>query len=207
MACLDVVPGAVWVRIMPVNAHNLSADLNRMDDDGGPAPYTWPTARPRLVDADRAPTTGDATNDWFRRLGASHRRRDESARLVALGVQERDQARQLACHRRWPGIVDAMRTLIGCYNDGTGGDPLTLDDNPSADGEPIATVTARNGRSLVMAVEDADLWVRATEDETSGNPSERWIGLDRTTSHDARRVGSTRRSMSAVRHPVRRDTG
>jgi len=45
--------------------------------------------------------------------------------------------------------------------------------------QQTATVTARSGRSLVMAVEDADLWVRATEDE-SANPSERWIGLDRT---------------------------
>jgi len=167
-------------RIMPVNALNLSVDLNRMDDDGGPAAYARSTPRPRLVEADQAPTTGDATNDWFRRLGASHRRRDEAARLVTLAGQERDQARQLACHRRWPGIVDAMRRLIACYNDGTGGEPLILVDQPTADDEPIATVTARSGRSLVMAVEDADLWVRATEDETGGNQDERWIGLDRT---------------------------
>ena len=73
-----------------------------------------------------------------------------------------------------------MRRLIACYNDGTGGEPLILVDQPSADDEPIATVTARSGRSLVMAVEDADLWVRATEDETGGNQDERWIGLDRT---------------------------
>ena len=57
-------------------------------------------------------TAADATTDLYRRLGASQSRRDEAVQLSARAIQERDDARQLACHRRWPAIVDAMRTLI-----------------------------------------------------------------------------------------------
>ena len=74
-----------------------------------------------------------------------------------------------------------MRTLIDCYNDGAGGEVLILVDDPSGHGdEPTATVTARSGRSLVMAVEGADLWVRARQDENSRTEDERRIGLNRT---------------------------
>jgi len=42
------------------------------------------------------------------------------------------------------------------------------------------TVTLHGGRTLVMAVDGADLWVRASEDENGRMQGERWIGLNRT---------------------------
>ena len=166
---------------MLVNAHNLTGDFDRMDDDGGPAHTASLTTRQRPGDASHPATTDAATIGWYRRLGASHRRRDELARLDAGAIQEHDNARRLACYRRWPGIVDAMRTLIGCYNDGAGRETLLLVDGPSGpDNEPSATVTARRGQSLVIAVEDSDLWVLPSLDENGRGQGERWIGLNRT---------------------------
>src|SRR5689334_4610343 len=107
---------------MPVDARDVATDLNRMDDDGGrlrhpvltstlrlaPGPAT---ARQQRTDANHPATSVNATHDWYRQLGASHRRRDESVRLSALAMQQRDQAQQLACDRRWPAVVEAMRAL------------------------------------------------------------------------------------------------
>lgn len=142
---------------MPVDTHNLATDVDQMDH-------------------------ADATKDWYRRLGASHSRRDEAVQLSARAIQARDDARHLACHGRWPAIVDAMRTLIGCYNDGAGGETLIIVDGPTtAQGEELTlTVTARGGRALVMAVDGGDLWVRASQDENGRMQGERWIGLNRT---------------------------
>ena len=172
-------------------AHNLTTDVDRMDDDANPLRLALSTAAPRLaprrVSATR-PRTGarhpatptDATNDWYRRLGASHRRRDESIRLSARAIQDRDNTQQTACHHRWPAIVEAMRTLIDCYNEGAGEELLILVHGPSGqDGGPTATVTARSGRSLVMAVEGTHVCVRASRSENRAQ-DERWIGLHRT---------------------------
>ncbi len=126
-------------------------------------------------------TPADATKDFYRRLGATQSRRDAAAQLSARVILERDAARQLACHRRWPAIVDAMRTLIACYNDGAGGERLIIVDGPAGHGqEPTVTVTSHGGRTLVMAVDGADLWVRASQDENGKMQAERWIGLNRT---------------------------
>ena len=123
----------------------------------------------------------DATMDLYRRLGASQSRRDEAAQLSARAIEERNDARQLACHRRWPAIVDAMRTLIACYNDGAGREVLFIVDGPAGHGEePTVTVTSHGGRTLVVAVDGADLWVRASHDENGRMQGERWIGLNRT---------------------------
>jgi hypothetical protein len=176
---------------MPVDARDVATDLNRMDDDGGrlrhpvltstlrlaPGPAT---ARQQRTDANHPATSVNATHDWYRQLGASHRRRDESVRLSALAMQQRDQAQQLACDRRWPAVVEAMRALIDSYNDGIGGKALRLVDTGGESGELTATVTAPSGRALVMAVEDADLWVRASQDGNGRSHGERWIGLRRT---------------------------
>jgi hypothetical protein len=129
---------------------------------------------------DHLATPADATKDWYRRLGASQRRRDEVAQLTARASQERDDARQLACHRRWPAIVDAMRTLIACYNDGAREERLIIVDGRADGEEPTVTVRSQGGRTLVMAVDGADLWVRASQDENGRMQGERWIGLNRT---------------------------
>src|SRR5687767_1590000 len=49
--------------------------------------------------ADRA-----SADDWYRRLGESHRRRDDAARREARTIQDRHDARELACRRRWPAV-------------------------------------------------------------------------------------------------------
>jgi hypothetical protein len=73
-----------------------------------------------------------------------------------------------------------MRALIDCYNDGAGGEILILVDGGGQGVEPTATVTARSGRAFVLAVEGAELWVRASEDGAGTTQAERWIGLNRT---------------------------
>lgn len=139
-----------------------------------------PVDTDNLATSHRA-TPADATKNFYRRLGASQSRRDEAAQLSARAIHERDDARQLACHRRWPAIVDAMRTLIACYNDGAGEERLIIVDGPAGHGEePTVTVTSHGGRTLVMAVDGADLWVRASQDENGRMQGERWIGLNRT---------------------------
>ena len=156
---------------MGVDTHSLATDVDRIDHDGSP-PHHASFTTPQLA---------NATKDLYRRLGASHSRRDEAAQLSARAIQERDKARQLACHRRWPAVVAAMRTLIGCYNDGTGGETLLIVEGPTGQGEePTVTVTARGGPTLVMAVEGADIWVRASQGKNARMHGERWIGLNRT---------------------------
>jgi hypothetical protein len=139
-----------------------------------------------LADASSAVVQADAISaaaltDWYRQLGTRHRRRDALAQLSARAIEDRDQSRQAACRHRWPPIVAAMRTLIDGYNEGAGGPVLTLVERAThAGGEPTATVTARSGRTLVLAVDDSDLWVRARRDANGTTESERWIGLNRT---------------------------
>ena len=176
---------------MPLDMHTPPLDLDRMDDDGSPPRRALSTAsresallranEPVRGDASHLATPADASLAWYRRLGASHRRHVELSHLNARAMQERDDARQLACYHRWPAIVGEMRTLIGCYNEGAGEEILILADGVSRQGsEPTATVTARSGRTLVMAVEDGDLWVRGGADENGRTQGERWIGLNRT---------------------------
>src|SRR4029434_482970 len=79
----------------------------------------------------------------------------------------------------WPAIVAAMRRLIGCYNHGTGRETLVLVDNHTAEsGELTATVNAGESEVLVLAVDEADLWVRPPQSDTA--QGERWIGVDRS---------------------------
>lgn len=197
--------------VMPVDVHTPTLDLDRMDDDGGPPcnAFTRPRrlapdgANERLsADASHLAIPADARHAWYRRLGASHRQHDELSRLNARVMQERDDARQLACHHRWPAIVDEIRTLIDCYNEGAGEEILTLVDGVSPRGsEPTTTVAARSGRTLVMAVEDGDLWVRGGY-EDGRTQGERWIGLNRTDEATAelrtRPWGSRRISWTAT---------
>jgi hypothetical protein len=152
-------------------------------------------------------TPAAATKDFYRRLGASQSRRDEVAQLSARVIQERNDAQQLACHRRWPAIVDAMRTLIACYNDGAGGERLIIVDRPAGE-EPTVTVTSHGGRTLVMAVDGADLWVRASQDENGRMQGERWIGLNRTDEATAKYVLQNWLASEDVHvHPQRSSQG
>ena len=72
-----------------------------------------------------------------------------------------------------------MRRLIGSYNDGVGGDSIVLVDNHGGNRDELtATVSARDGQMFVLAVDDGDLWLRA-----SGNGQaerERRIGIERS---------------------------
>ena len=94
-------------------------------------------------------------------------------------MRDRHHARMLACHHRWPTIVAAMRRLIGSYKDGVGGDSIVLVDNHGGNRDELtATVSARDGQMFVLAVDDGDLWLRA-----SGNGQaerERRIGIERS---------------------------
>ena len=165
-----------------MDAHNLATDLDRMDDDGSPLPHAVLTMTPRLTRGNnQSAGQANATNDYYRRLGASYRRRGDAVRRSARRIEERDGARQLACYRRWPAIVDAMRTLISHYNDGAGREIVTLAEGATErDREPTVTVTACGRRTLVIALEGADVWVRASQTPNGRVQGERWIGLNRT---------------------------
>jgi hypothetical protein len=183
---------------MPVDARNRTTDVDRLDDRKSlprPALFTRPRTSPQSTHSVRPhprvsrATAVDEVNDWYSRLGASHRQRDDLARLTARAIEERSTAQRLACHHRWPAIVNAMRTVIGHYNDGAQADVVSLHDRPTGEGgDPAATVATRSGRSLVIVVEDADLWVRASLDDNGNTHAERWIGMHRTDEATARYV-------------------
>ena len=149
-----------------------AADLDRMTDDGGPLARA--TTPPLLID------------DWYRQLGASHRRRHEVAGHESRSLQDREREQERAVRRRWPGIVAAIRTLTGRYNDGAGLDVLTVVDD--ADGKSrdlIVTVVARGGQTITMTASGAEVCVRPSAG-TAGSPDDgrRWMtfgGSDEAT--------------------------
>ena len=140
------------------------------------------TADARATRSRRALSASGAAplpDDWYRRLGESHRKRDDASSREADTIQDREDTRERACRHRWPAIVAAMRRLIRGYNDGTGRETLVLVDNHTGEiGELTATVTAGNGQVLVLAVDEAGLWVRPPQSDPAHG--ERWIGVDRS---------------------------
>src|SRR5689334_21865741 len=103
---------------------NLATDLDRMDDDGGTPRRASLTTTLRLA-ADRASgtqqhtqehhpaTSVDATNDWYRRPGASHRRRDESARALP------ERSKSATMRNSSPAIVAGPGSLRRCGHSST----------------------------------------------------------------------------------------
>jgi hypothetical protein len=119
---------------------------------------------------------------WCGQLGASHRRRDDSARGEASALRDRDAERQQALRRRWPAIAAAIRALVTSYNDGAGIEVLTVVDYTHSDRRDlILEVIARGGQRLTMEVAGAELWVRPNEG-TAGAPDggRRWLTLSLT---------------------------
>lgn len=167
---------------MQAVAHHPETELARKNGNGRRQRQGSAASTTRPADADRPYSPAPATADGYRRLGADHHRRDDAARRAARALQERTEQRALACARRWPAILQAMRTLIGWYNEGAGREMLVLVDSPAGSaGEPSATITAPGGQTLVIAVEGADLRVHAgLEGENRRQQGERWIDLNRT---------------------------
>jgi hypothetical protein len=117
---------------------------------------------------------------WCHRLGATHQRRDESARHEECALLDRDAQRQIAVRRRWPAIAAAMRALASRYNDGAGGEVLTVVDNTDSESRaPILEVVAHGGRTLTLELSGADLCVRPNGG-AAGEPDSgrRWLTFD-----------------------------
>jgi hypothetical protein len=151
--------------LVPSVADIHALELDRMTDDGGPA-STAPIRQVnggRLSDPrhDAVARTGTSMDEWFRQLGASHRRRNELAGQDTYAGRDRDLRRHMALRQHWPGIVAAMRTLSRSYNEGAGLDVLTIADAANGDGyDLLVEVVARGGQTLTMTLVDAELCVR-----------------------------------------------
>ena len=118
--------------------------------------------------------------DWYRQLGASHRQRDESADHAARTLQDRDREQQRVMRRRWPGIVEAVRHLVRCYNDGAGQEALLVAEEANDKGRDLVVqVVARGQQALTMALVGGDLCVSTTPAVVgAADDGRRWITLD-----------------------------
>ena len=118
--------------------------------------------------------------DWYRQLGASHRQRDESAAHAARALQDRDREQQRALRRRWPGIVEAMRHVIRCYNEGAGHEALSVSEEANdEERDLVVQVVARGRQTLTMALVGGDLCVSTTPAAAgAADDGRRWITLD-----------------------------
>jgi hypothetical protein len=118
-------------------------------------------------------------NDWARRMGENHERRDLAAALQAQSQVDLERDRHLACLQRWPAIVLAMRTLIDSYNEGTGLSTLTLVEDPVNPGVTLAS-SRRGHSSLVLALDGANVSVHTLNGRAGQANAPRWVSLNRT---------------------------
>jgi hypothetical protein len=114
---------------------------------------------------------------WSRQLGVSHRQRDESAAHAARTLHDRDREQQRASRRRWPGIVEAMRHVIRCYNEGAGDEALVVVEEANDKGRDLAVqVVARGRQTLALALAGGDLCVSTTPAVVgAADDGRRWI--------------------------------
>ena len=118
-------------------------------------------------------------NDWSRRLGEEHERRNAAAAVQAQSKVDLERDRQAACLQRWPTIVAAMRTLIAGYNEATGLSTLTLVEDPV--NLAVALASSRNGHSsLVIALDGEDVSVHTLNGRAGQANGPRWVSLNRT---------------------------
>jgi hypothetical protein len=174
---------------LPAIASISTVDLDRMTDDGSPPAQaaTSPVRHGKGVQVNGAPgpaiaNTCTSMDDWYRQLGVSHRRRDEVAGHESRTLQDRKREQDTAGRRRWPGIVAAMRTLAGRYNEGARLDVLTVVDDAGGESrDPIVTIVAAGGQTLTVTLSGAELCVRPSPDIV-GAPDDgrRWIPFGAT---------------------------
>ncbi len=121
--------------------------------------------------------------DWYRQLGASHRQRDESAADAARTLQDRDREQQRTLRSRWPGVVEAMRHVIRCYNEGAGHEALIASEEANDKGHDLVVqVVARGQQTLTMALVGGDLCVSTTPAVAgAADDGRQWITLDESS--------------------------
>ena len=117
-------------------------------------------------------------NDWARRMGENHERRDLAAELQTQSQVDLERDRHAACLQRWPVIVAAMRTLINSYNEGTGISTLTMVEDPV---NPCVTLASsrRGHSSLVIALDGANVSVHTLNGRAGQANGPRWVSLNR----------------------------
>lgn|SRR5690349_13939151 len=118
--------------------------------------------------------------DWYRQLGVNHRQRDEAAADAARTLHDRDLEQQRALRRRWPGIVEAMRHVIRCYNEGAGREALIVSEEANDKARDLAVqVVARDRQTLTMALVGGDVCVSTTPAVAgAADGGRRWLTLD-----------------------------
>jgi hypothetical protein len=122
------------------------------------------------------------TNDWYGRLGLSHRRRDESAGDESRTRDDREREQETAARLRWPGIVAAIGSLTRRYNAGAGREVLrVIDDADDESGVLVVTIIAPAGHTLRVSVNGAELCVRPTPSTVgAADDGQRWITFGAT---------------------------
>jgi hypothetical protein len=117
-------------------------------------------------------------------MGEKRSRRDQAAAVATHTLADLENERNTDSVQRWPVIVAAMRKLIAGYNEGAGHDVLSLVEDPV---NPCVTVeSVRRGQSsLVMALDGADVSVRARPGPNETANGVRWVRLSRTNEETA----------------------
>ena len=104
-------------------------------------------------------------------------RRDESTRDAVSTSQVREREQESAARRRWLGIVAAIRTFTGRYNQGAGREVLTVIDDSDGESRLLGvTVTAPGQQTLRMVVTGTELCVRPTPSPVgAADDGQRWM--------------------------------
>ena len=121
--------------------------------------------------------------DWSRRIGETHGRRDRATTLGEQKILDREQQQHAECLQRWPAIVAAMRTVVAGYNHGVGLEAVTLVEDTVNPGVTLESV-ANGRRALVMALDGSDVSVR-THNSHGDSTRRYWVSLNRTDENAA----------------------
>lgn len=119
-------------------------------------------------------------NDWPRKIGEKHQRRDRAASRKAQAIVDDEHERTAACRLRWPMILAAIRTLAEEYNTGFGVDAVVVVEGSDLEHPSVALESVVSEHpTLGIAVDGSELFVR-TQGAVDSRESTRWVALNRT---------------------------
>lgn len=119
-------------------------------------------------------------NDWSRQIGEKHRRREQSASLIAQAVVDSEHERRAALRLRWPLILMAIRALTEEYNAGFGLAAVGVVEGSDAE-QPSVTLESLVSEhpTLEIMVDGAELRVR-TGSAVDSTERTHWVALNRS---------------------------
>lgn len=117
-----------------------------------------------------------------RETGRRRRQQDDRAATLAEGLASAERDRRTCCLQRWAGIVTAIRTLIAAYNDGSGGERLTVSEHHDGD-DPAVTIASQGcARAMTVSVDGDALLAHTNQASTPATapPGARRIDCSRS---------------------------